>query len=102
MVEREPLEKEKGKGGKDKKTGKDNEVKVVFLNEKGKARQHEVTTGVSDETRVEILTGLKEGETVITGPYRSLRDLKDGDAVRVTTEKEEGEKKSADDKREKS
>jgi len=43
---------------------------------------------VSDETRVEILSGLKAGETVITGPYRSLRDLRDGDAVSITTEKE--------------
>lgn len=100
VVERAPLE-DKNSKSKDKK---DTEVKVVFLAEKGKARQREVKTGVSDETRVEVVSGLKEGESVITGPYRTLRDLKDGDAVRITTEKEESTKSrkaSADDKREK-
>ncbi|HEX3527187.1 MAG TPA: efflux RND transporter periplasmic adaptor subunit [Thermoanaerobaculia bacterium] len=103
VVDRAPLGKE-SKDGKDPKSGKDNEVKVVFLQEQGKARQREVTTGVSDETRVEILSGLKVGETVVTGPYRSLRDLKDGDAVSITTEKEDSgkstKKKAGDDKRE--
>lgn len=110
VVERVPEGKESKDGkdpksGKDSKSGKDNEVKVVFLLEKGKAHQREVTTGVSDETRVEILSGLKAGETAITGPYRSLRDLRDGDAVSITTEKEESSKKkkssSGDDKQEK-
>jgi HlyD family secretion protein len=92
------------KDNKDGKDGKDAQVKVVFLAEKGRARQREVKTGVSDETRVEVVSGLKPGETVVTGPYRSLRDLRDGDAVRITTEKEESGKSrkgSADDKREK-
>ena len=39
-------------------------------------------SGISDETSVAVLEGLKEGETVVTGPYRGLRDLKDGDAVK--------------------
>ena len=102
VVERAPLGKG-SKDGKDPRSGKDDEVKVVFLDEKGKARQREVATGVSDETRVEILSGLKAGETVITGPYRTLRDLRDGDAVSITTEKEESGKKkksSGDEKRE--
>jgi HlyD family secretion protein len=103
VVERAPLgskEKKDNQGGKD---NKDDEVKVVFVIEKGKARQREVKTGVSDETRVEVLSGLKAGETVISGPYRSLRDLKDGDAVRITTEKEEknSRKSSGDAKQEK-
>ena len=82
-----------GKDGKDPKDGKDDEVKVVFVAEKGKAHQRPVKTGISDETRVEVLSGLTPGEKVISGPYRSLRDLKDGDAVRITTEKEENAKK---------
>lgn len=64
-------------------------AKVVFVEENGVARQRAVTTGISDETRVEILSGLKGGEKVITGPYRSLRDLKDGDPVQVTTPEQE-------------
>jgi HlyD family secretion protein len=89
VVERPPL-------GAKTVAAKDNEVKVVFVVEKGKARQREVKTGISDETRVEVLAGLKPGETVITGPYRSLRDVKDGDAVVPTTEKEESGKQEKD------
>ncbi|HEV3072873.1 MAG TPA: efflux RND transporter periplasmic adaptor subunit [Thermoanaerobaculia bacterium] len=62
-----------------------NEVKVVFVVAGGKAHQRKVDTGISNETRVEVLTGLRPGEQVVTGPYRSLRDLKDGDPVRIGT-----------------
>ena len=71
----------------------DEEVKVVFVIEGGKVHQREVRTGISDETRVEILSGLKAEEQVVTGPYRSLRDLKDGDAVQIS--KPEDDKKAA-------
>ncbi len=74
VVERPPL----GAPGGD-------EVKVVFVVAGGKARQRKVDTGISDETRVEVLAGLRPGEQVVTGPYRSLRDLKDGDPVRIGT-----------------
>jgi HlyD family secretion protein len=74
VVERPPL----GASGGD-------EVKAVFVVAGGKAHQRQVGTGISDETRVEVLTGLRPGEQVVTGPYRSLRDLKDGDPVRIGT-----------------
>ena len=59
------------------------EVKVVFVVAGGKARQRQVGTGISDETHVEVTAGLRPGERVVTGPYRSLRDLKDGDSVEI-------------------
>jgi HlyD family secretion protein len=59
------------------------DVKVVFAVAGGKARQRQVETGISDETRVQVLRGLAPGDQVVTGPYRSLRDLKDGDPVQV-------------------
>ena len=65
------------------------EVQVVFVVEDGEARQRPVETGLSDETHVEIVAGLEAGEAVVAGPYRTLRDLDDGDAVRV----EENEKR---------
>jgi hypothetical protein len=58
---------------------------LLFFAAGGKAHQRQVGTGISDETRVEVLTGLRPGEQVVTGPYRSLRDLKDGDPVRIGT-----------------
>jgi HlyD family secretion protein len=100
VVERPPLRPE-GETGKEKAAASgapSEEVKVVFVAEDGKARQRAVQTGISDETRVEILSGLKPGEKVVTGPYRSLRDLKDGDAVRVTTpDQEKAEKRGSGD-----
>jgi HlyD family secretion protein len=60
----------------------------------GKAKLHPVKSGISDETAVAVLEGLKDGDMVVTGPYRALRDLKNGDAVK--------EKKAEDAKTEKS
>jgi HlyD family secretion protein len=68
---------------------KDKETDVVFVIEDGKAVQRVVKTGISDETQVEIVSGLKPGDKVVTGPYRSLRDLNGDDAVKVTDQKQE-------------
>jgi len=72
------------------------DLKVVFVIENGKAVQRPVTIGISDETRVEILSGLKTGDQVVTGPYRSLRDLKNGDDVAITDAEKDREKARKD------
>ncbi|HEX4966789.1 MAG TPA: efflux RND transporter periplasmic adaptor subunit [Thermoanaerobaculia bacterium] len=84
VVEREPES-----GGKKGETDK-----VVFVTEKGKVHLRKVSTGLSDETHVELTSGAKAGEQVVTGPYRTLKDLKDGDAVTVSTTSEEEDRKS--------
>lgn len=69
---------------KKKGTGQKVQVKTehyVFVNNNGKAEKRVVTVGVSDDSQQEILTGVKAGEAVITGPYKILRHLKPGDAV---------------------
>lgn len=75
-------------------------VSVVFVVEKGHAKSVAVKTGISDATEVEIVDGLAGGESVITGPYRALRKLEDGGAVKVTTPEIEahGKAKKPDDK----
>lgn len=78
VVERPPL----GPDG-EPDADSDEEVQVVFVVEEGEARQHPVETGLSDETHVEIVSGIEAGAEVIAGPYRTLRDLDPGDAVRV-------------------
>lgn len=82
VVERPPVRPEGQEGG----ASDDEEIKVVFVIEDGKARQRPVETGISDETHVELRSGVKPGETVVTGPYRTLRDLQDGAAVYVGKE----------------
>jgi HlyD family secretion protein len=56
-------------------------VKIVFVLEAGVARAYPVETGISDEHRVEILSGLKETDKVIVAPFRALDELKDGNPV---------------------
>jgi HlyD family secretion protein len=95
VVERKPLaaaQKDGAAAGAAPAT--DEEIKVVFVVEQGKARQRPVAIGLTDETSAEVTQGLDEGATVVTGPYRAVKKLKDGDAVKVTKESEERDRQS--------
>lgn len=70
------------KAGDPPKEGPAKEQEGVFLIEGGKAVFKPITTGLLGELAVEVTEGLKEGETLITGPFRELRSLKPGDLVR--------------------
>lgn len=61
------------------------EIEGVFLIRDGKALFVRVETGIAGERYFEVLEGLKEGDRVITGPFASVRTLKDSDAVSVAT-----------------
>ena len=41
-----------------------------------------VKVGIAGDEYFEVLDGLKEGETIVAGPYQAIRDLKDGARVR--------------------
>jgi len=58
------------------------EREVVYRMVDGKAKAVPVKTGIADEVWVEIVDGLADGDQVIAGPYRTLKELHDGDAVR--------------------
>ncbi|HXG59462.1 MAG TPA: efflux RND transporter periplasmic adaptor subunit [Thermoanaerobaculia bacterium] len=73
--------------------------KYVFLVRDGKAKQVEVTTGISDTTHVAILSGIREGDLVITGPFRTLKKLYDGDPVELTKEKPKSGSDEDDEKK---
>ncbi len=55
----------------------------VFVMRDAKATFVEVKTGIAGERYLEVLTGLKEGDQVITGPFDSVRGMYEGDAVRT-------------------
>lgn len=58
--------------------------RVVFIVEEGLAEMKEVETGISDDSFIEVRSGLAGGETVIIGPYRAVsRTLEPGESVRV-------------------
>jgi HlyD family secretion protein len=62
----------------------------VFVKEGNKAKIRIITTGIQDDTNIEITSGLKPGEVVITGPYTLVtKELNSGDLVRT---KEDDEK----------
>lgn len=56
-------------------------ARVVYVIEAGKAKSVPVRTGSSDLTHTVLIAGLTEGQKVITGPFKVLTTLKDGDAV---------------------
>lgn len=57
------------------------EQPYVFIMVNGKAVRKDVETGISSDSDQEILSGLTVGQQVITGPFRLLRNLGDGEAV---------------------
>jgi HlyD family secretion protein len=42
-----------------------------------------VKTGIAGERYFEVLDGLKAGDQVITGPFASVRELDDGEEVKL-------------------
>ena len=53
----------------------------VFVHDDGEARRVRVRIGLSDDAYQEITDGLMEGDEIIVGPDRVLRNLEDGDDV---------------------
>ena len=56
-------------------------VFVVLPSKKVEFRQ--VETGITGTTDIEVKTGLKEGEDIVTGSYKVLRTLRNGTGVKV-------------------
>ena len=79
--------------GEDETAKDKKEQTYVFVMENGKAVRKDVEVGISSDSDQEVIEGLEKGEMVITGPFRVLRDLNEGDAVeeKEPEEKTEGE-----------
>jgi HlyD family secretion protein len=69
------------RGGKDKDEEK--LIEVIFVVEDETAVMVPVETGISSDTDTEIVSGLDDDQLVVTGSYRVLRDLRDGQRVKV-------------------
>ncbi len=93
-------EEEEGPQKEEKKDaiGADAVKEIVFVVTGDTVAVREVKTGIQDNNHIEILSGLQEGESVVTGPYSAIaRKLKGGTAI-VVTDKEKllGKKKDED------
>ncbi len=54
----------------------------VYVVDAGKVKFQAVHTGLLGEMSIEVLDGLEEGTSIVTGPFKALRSLKPGDAIR--------------------
>jgi HlyD family secretion protein len=62
-------------------------IEVVFIVQGDHVKMVPVKRGISDDNYVEILSGLKEGDEVISGGYKAInRDLEDGKKIVVNTQ----------------
>jgi len=62
--------------------------RVVFVVREGSAEMVEVETGISNDTHIQIVSGITEGEEVVSGPYSAIsRTLTSGDKVRIRDER---------------
>lgn len=57
------------------------EIEGVFVNDNDSAAFRPIETGISDQTHIEVLAGLEENESIISGPYKELRTLAHGDEI---------------------
>lgn len=61
------------------------ETDGVFVARNGHAEFVPIKIGIAGDRYFEVLSGVKAGDQVITGPYNSVRGMADGDFVRVDT-----------------
>ena len=67
----------------------DNLREVVFIVKGDTVSMADVKTGIQDNNHIEILSGLKEGDQIVSGPYNAVaRKLKSGEKIRVVSENE--------------
>ncbi|MGH9365287.1 MAG: efflux RND transporter periplasmic adaptor subunit [Thermoanaerobaculia bacterium] len=94
LVVRDVPKKDAGGKGAGKKAGSapterpETEEGVYFIKD-GKVGFQKVETGLAGELMIEVKTGPKVGDDIITGPFKVLRQIKEGDKVLV----DKGEKK---------
>ena len=80
---------------KDKKVvaKSDKKLECVFVKVGNKAKIRVIKTGIQDDTNIEVISGLKKGDVVITGPYTTVsKDLNSGDIVVVSSDADKKKK----------
>ncbi len=82
------------KGDKDA-SGRVKTEEGVYTVADGKVRFAVVKTGLTGELDIEVENGLKDGETVISGPFKTLRTIKEGDRVKEMSEEKRKAAESA-------
>jgi HlyD family secretion protein len=76
-------DKEKDSAKESDPDQKREEFEGVFKVVEGEAEFVPIETGILGDTEIEVVSGLTEGTEIITGSFKTLRDLNDGDAVKA-------------------
>ena len=59
-------------------------MEIVFAVTRGRAIARQVKTGIQSDELIEILSGLKEGDEIVSGSYRAIsKDLENGAAITI-------------------
>jgi len=74
-------------------TGGTQETEGVFVVSAGTAQFRPVKVGIAGEEYFEVLDGLAEGDSIVSGPYQKIRDLKEGATVRAMPERSAEERR---------
>jgi HlyD family secretion protein len=59
------------------------EIQGVFVISGGKAQFRKVETGITGATDIEILSGLKDGDEIVTGSYQVIRTIRPDAQIKV-------------------
>lgn len=73
-------------GGEDKKS---RDVEGVFVVDNDVARFRPVRVGIAGQSHFVVMSGLTEGEKVVSGPFKAISDLKDGERIKIKPERKQ-------------
>jgi HlyD family secretion protein len=59
------------------------EIQGVFVVNDGKAEFRKVDTGITGTTDIEVLSGLQQGDQIVTGSYKAIRTMRNGARVKI-------------------
>ena len=71
---------------------------VYTVDKGGKVGFSKVETGLAGELMIEVKTGPKLGQEIVTGPFKALRQIKEGDRIIVDNEAAKKAKKKEEEK----
>jgi HlyD family secretion protein len=83
LIEREDTEEPGSPEGPVARGQRSLELEGVFLVSDGIANFAPVEVGITGQEYFEVISGLERGDTVVAGPYQRIRELADGDPVRL-------------------
>lgn len=87
--EHTPIQMETAGTARRDTSGAKRDTEGVFVVAEGLAQFRPVRVGIAGEEYFEVVDGLTEGDSIVAGPYQTIRDLRDGAKVRAAEERDD-------------